>query len=115
MYNHRFLRSRIFFFFSPPPLLFKREEMKASQQSESFKESWGKKSWKKSCKRTKSNLLKRNAEAVDVSGRSGNHSRLESLNDSQILTALARSSSLVTGFDRLIVCFAAVMSFTVCV
>lgn len=38
--------------------------------------------------------------------------RVKELNDRRILTELAHCS--VTEFDRLIVCFAAVMSFTVC-
>lgn len=85
--------------------------MKASQQSASIKEQ---KTLGKVPHITKHDLLKHNMRlllclrwVIRV------QQRVKELNDRRILTELAHCS--VTEFDQLIVCFAAVMSFTVCV
>ena len=84
--------------------------MKASQQSASIKE---RKSLGKVLHITKHDLLKHNMRLLLCLRRVIRvQQRVKELNDRRILTELAPCS--VTEFDRLIVCFAAVMSFTVC-
>lgn len=108
MFSHECLRSRISFLFFPFSffLFLKRVEMKASA-TVSIHQKSGEKSGK-SPAHNEAWLARTQREATVVSA-----SGLKSWLTGGSLTELHHCS--VTGFDRLIWCFAAVMSFTVSV